>query len=247
MIFRSDFFICERCESIQVPNDSNAKNDDHKWWHSLLVLRKSLIEPVFSLEAASHKVETTGTQAETQSAAADSDHLHTDDGDPDTNPHSALISEAVMRISAVEDKFHVALTVMEDKSDSTRLALEGQLTSIEERVVKLDDLEKMVAKLDDIGERMGKLDYIGERMAKLDDIGEEMAKLDDIEKMVVKPDDIEERMRKLDYIGERMRGLSDIEEKLGKLDDIEQRVEILDEKIAELKEMLQDLMGRLNT
>ena len=122
-IFRSDFFICGRCESI--PNDSDAKNDDHKWWHSLLVLRKSLIEPV--LETTSSNMETTGTQAEAQSAAVDSDLLPIDD----INPHSALISEVITRISTVEDKLHVALTAMEDKVDSTK----GQLSSIEERVV----------------------------------------------------------------------------------------------------------------
>ena len=147
MIFRSDFFICGRCESI--PNDSDAKNDDHKWWHSLLVLRKNLIEPI--LETVSNKVDTTGTQAETQSTAAGSDILSTDERNSDTNSHSALISEVVTRISAVEDKFHVALTAMEDKSDSTRLALEGQLGSIEERVVKLDEsitaLTKMLGDL----------------------------------------------------------------------------------------------------
>ena len=145
MIFHLDFFICEGCESI--PSDSDAKNDDHKWWHSLLVLRKSLIE----LEPTSNKVEATGTQAETQSTAAGSDILSTDERNSDTNSHSALISEVVTRISAVEDKFHVALTAMEDKSDSTRLALEGQLGSIEERVVKLDEsitaLTKMLGDL----------------------------------------------------------------------------------------------------
>jgi hypothetical protein len=120
MIFRSDFFICERCESI--PSDSDAKNDDHKWWHSLLVLRKSLIEPV--LETASNKVETTGTQAETQ-VQRPTPIFSTDDNEPGTNPHSALISAVVTRISAVEDKFHVALTAMEDKVDSTK----GQLSS----------------------------------------------------------------------------------------------------------------------
>jgi hypothetical protein len=140
MIFRSDFFICERCESI--PSDSDAKNDDHKWWHSLLVLRKTLIEPV--LEPASNKVEATGTKAETQSAAAESNLLHADDGDPGTTSHSALISAVVTRISAVEDKLHVALTAIKDKVDSTK----GQLSSIEERVEKLDDIEERVVKLD---------------------------------------------------------------------------------------------------
>ena len=136
MIFCSGFFICERCESI--PSDSDAKDDDHKWWHSLLVLRKSLIEPV--LETTSSKVESTGAQAENQSAAADSDLLRPDDDSgPDANPHSALISGVVTQISAVEDKFHLALTAMEDKVNSTKVALEGQLGSIEERVVKLDE------------------------------------------------------------------------------------------------------------
>ena len=122
-IFRSDFFICGRCESIL--NDSDAKNDNHKWWHSLLVLRKSLIKPI--LETTSSNMETTGTQAEAQSAAVDSDLLPIDD----INPHSALISEVITRISTVEDKLHVALTAMQDKVDSTK----GQLSSIEERVV----------------------------------------------------------------------------------------------------------------
>ena len=164
MIFRLDFFICERCEFI--PSDSDAKNDDHKWWHCLLVLRQSLIEPV--LGPTSNKIETIGTQAETQSAVApDSDLLRTDDGDPGTNLHSVLISEVVTQISAVEDKFHVALTAMEDKSDSTRLALEGQLSAIEERVVKLDDIEKRVGKLDDIEEKMVNLD---DKIAELKEI-----------------------------------------------------------------------------
>ena len=71
MIFRTDFFICKRCESIS--RHSNAKKDDHKWWHSLLVLLKGLLKPV--IEIASNKVdsETTGTRVETQSAPADSD------------------------------------------------------------------------------------------------------------------------------------------------------------------------------
>ena len=178
-------------------------------WHSLLVLRKSLIEPVFSLETASNTVETTDMQAETQTAAApDPDLLHTDDSDPDTNLHSALISEVATRISAVEDKFHVALTGMENKSDLTRLVLEGQLSSIEERAVKLYDIEKMV-----------------EKMAKLDNIEAKMAKLDDIEK--------------------RMAKLNDIEERMVKLHDIEERVVNLDDKIAELKDILGDLIERV--
>jgi DNA repair ATPase RecN len=175
MIFRSDFFICERCEFI--PSDSDAKNDDHKWWHSLLVLRKSLIEPV--LEIASDEVETTGTQAEAQSAAVNSDLLLTDDNNSDTNPHSALISEVITRISAVEDKFHVALMAIEDKVDSTK----GQLSSIEERVVKLDDVETRVVKVDDIEKKLGDMEK------KLDDIGKKVVKLDDIEERVVKLDD----------------------------------------------------------
>jgi hypothetical protein len=178
MIFRSDFFICERCES--TPSDLYAKNDDHKWWHSLLVLRKSLIEPVFSLETASNKVETTGTQVETQSATPpDFDLLRTNDRDTDTNPHSALLFEVVTRISAVEDKFDVTLMAMEDKSDSTRLALEGQLSSIEGRVVRLGDIEKVVVKLHDIEEKMGKLHDIEERMVKLHDIEKKVVNLDD--------------------------------------------------------------------
>ena len=228
MIFRLDFFICERCESIS--SDSDAKNDDHKWWHSLLVLRKSLIEPVLGVETAPNKVETTGMRAEAQSAAADSDLLRTDDSDPDTNPPSALT-----RISAVEDKFHVALTAMEDKSDSTRLALEGQLSSIEEKVVKLDDIEKMVVKLDDIEQTMAKLGDIEDRMVKLDGIEQTMAKLGEIEDRMVKLEDIEERMAKLDVIDERM----------DKLDVIEGKVVNLDDKIADLKDMLEELMGRL--
>jgi phage shock protein A len=142
MYFRSDFFICGQCESI--PSDSDAKNDDHKWWHSLLVLRKSLIESV--LETTSSKVETNGTQAEAQSAVVNSDLPPTDDNNLDTNPHSALISGLVTRISAVEDKLHVTHTVMEDKVDSTKVALKGQLSSIEERVV---NIENRVEKLDD--------------------------------------------------------------------------------------------------
>jgi len=161
MIFCLDSFICERCESIQ--NDSDAKDDDHEWWHSLLVLRKSLIEPV--LETTSSKVETTGTQAEAQSAAVDSDLPPTDDNNPDTNPHSALISGVVTRISAVEDKIHVTHRAMEDKVDSTKVALEGQLSSIEERVAKLDDIEKRVINLDEkiteltktLGDMIGRL------------------------------------------------------------------------------------------
>ena len=139
MIFCSDVFICRGCESI--PRDSDA-NDDHKWWHCLLVLRKSLIEPV--LETAFDKAETTVTQAEAQIVAADFGLPRPDDSAPDTNPHYALIS-------AVEDKFHVALTAVEDKVDSTKVALEGQLGSIEERVVKLDkkitDLTTMLGDL----------------------------------------------------------------------------------------------------
>ena len=153
MIFGTDFFICERCESI--PRDSNAKKDDHKWWHSLLVLRKSLLEPV--LEIASNKVdsETSGTQAETQSAPADSALLRADDSDPGTIPHSALMSGVITRISAVEDKFHVAHTGMEDKVDSTRMVLEGQLGSIDERVVMLD--EKITELTGMLGDLIGRL------------------------------------------------------------------------------------------
>jgi len=147
MIFRSDFFICQLCESI--PNDSDAKNDDHhKWWHSLLVLRKSLIESV--LEIASKKVEPTDTQVEIQAAAADSDLLSTNDAGPGTNPHSASISA---------DTFHVALTAMEGKLDSTRVALEGQLNSttmnLEERVVKLDEKLTELTKM--LGDLIGRL------------------------------------------------------------------------------------------
>ena len=152
----SDFFICEQCESI--PSDSDAKNDDHKWWHSLLVLRKSLIEPV--LETPSNQVKTTGTQAESHTAAADSDLLSTDDHHgPGTNPHSALISAVVTRMSAVEEKFHVALTAMEGKVDSTRVALEGQLnsttTNLEERVAKLDEKITELTKM--LGDLIGRL------------------------------------------------------------------------------------------
>ena len=155
-------------------------------------------------------------QAETQTAAApDPDLLRTDDSDPDTNLHSALISEVATRISAVEDKFHVALTGMENKSDLTRLVLEGQLSSIEERAVKLYDIEKMAVKLDDIEEKMTMLDNIEAKMAKLDDIEERTAKL------------------------------NDIEERMGKLHDIEERVVNLDDKIAELKDILGDLIERV--
>jgi hypothetical protein len=178
IIFRLDFFICERCESI--PSDSDAKNDDHKWWHSLLVLRKTLIEPV--LEAASNNVETIGTQVETQAAAADSDLLSTDDASTGTNPHSALIS-------AVEDTFHVALTAMEGKVDSTRVAIEGQLSSttmnLEERVVKLDEkiteltkmnLEERVIKLDEKITTLTKMN-LEERVVKLDEKISELTKM----------------------------------------------------------------------
>ena len=105
-------------------------------------------------------METTGTQAEAQSAAVDSDLLPIDD----INPHSALISEVITRISTVEDKLHVALTAMQDKVDSTK----GQLSSIEERVVKLDDIEK---KLDGIEKRVVKLDdKITDLMKMLEDL-----------------------------------------------------------------------------
>jgi len=139
MTFPSDFFICERCESI--PNDPDAKNDNHKWWHSLLVLRKSLLEPVLQ---TSNEVETTGTYAETQSATANSPLPHTDDSEPDTNLHSPLISAVVTRIAAVEDK-----------ADLTMVAL-GQLSSmtmnLEERVVKLD--EKIIELTNMLGDLM---------------------------------------------------------------------------------------------
>lgn len=154
--FRTEFFICQRCESIQ--SDSNAEKDDHKWWHSLLVLRKSLLEPVV-IEIVSNEVdsETTGTQAETQSAPADSAPLRTDNSDQDTNPYSALISGVVTRISAVEDNFHEAHTAMEDKVDSTRVALEGQLGSIDERVVMLD--AKITELTEMLGDLIGRLNY----------------------------------------------------------------------------------------
>ena len=120
---------------------------------TLLVLRKSLLQPV--IEIASNKVDSTGTQAETQSAPADSALLRTDDSDPDTIPHSALISGVVKRISAVEDKFHVAHTGMEDKVDSTRVVLEGQLGSIDERVVMLDErITELKEMLGDLIERL---------------------------------------------------------------------------------------------
>ena len=153
MIFRTDFFICERCESI--PRDSNAKKDHHKWWHSLLVLRKNLLEPILEIASNEVDLETTGTQAETQSAPADSALLRTDDSNPDTIPHSALISGVFTRISAVEDKFYVAHTGMEDKVDSTRVALEGQLGSIDERVIMLN--EKITELTEMLGDLMGRL------------------------------------------------------------------------------------------
>ena len=131
-----------------------------------------MIEPI--LEATSSTAETTGTQAEAQSAVVDSDLLPTDDNNPDTNPHSALISGVV---SAVEDKLHVTHTAMEDKVDSTKVALEGKLSSIEERVVKLDDIEKRVVKLDDIEKRVVKLDDIEERVVKLDEKITELTKI----------------------------------------------------------------------
>ena len=167
IIFRLAFFICKQCESI--PSDSDAKNDDHKWWHSLLVLRKTLIEPV--LEAASSNVETTGTQVETQ---ADSDLLSADDARTGTNPHSALIS-------AVEDTFHVALTAMEGKVDSTRVAIEGQLSSttmnLEERVVKLDEKITELTKMN-LGERVVKLDEKITALTKMN-LEEKVVKLDE--------------------------------------------------------------------
>ncbi|KIM47178.1 hypothetical protein M413DRAFT_270777 [Hebeloma cylindrosporum] len=57
-----DFFSCQRCES-RIPVDAETENNDQKWWHSLLVLRRSLIEPLLP-ETISDKVE--ATQAETQ-------------------------------------------------------------------------------------------------------------------------------------------------------------------------------------
>jgi len=114
-----DFFICESCESVRVDSD-----DGHHWWHSRLVLRKSLIEPV--LVTPSTEVEI--TQAETQTVAGDPPS-------PDEGPHTSLISAVVTRISAVEDKFHAALTAMEDKIDSTL----SSTTNLEARVTNLDD------------------------------------------------------------------------------------------------------------
>ena len=140
MIFPSDFFICQRCESI--PNDSDAKNDDHKWWHSLLVLGKSLLEPV--LQTASNEIETTGTQAETQSGTANSPLPHTDDSDPDTNLHSPLISAVVARITAVEDKADLTMVALGQLSSMT--------TNLEERIVKLD--EKIIELTNMLGDLM---------------------------------------------------------------------------------------------
>jgi len=166
MIFHSDFFICKRCESIT--SDSDAKNDDHKWWHSLLVLRKSLIKPV--LKTASTKVEPTDS-------STDGDDAHSS-----TNPHSALIS-------AVEDTLHVALTAMESKVDSTRVALEGQLSSttmnLEERVVKLDEkiteltrmnFEERVVKLDEKITELTRMN-LEERVVKMDEKITELTKM----------------------------------------------------------------------
>jgi hypothetical protein len=153
MIFRTDFFVCQRCESIS--SDSNAKKDDHKWWHSLLVLPKGVLKPVLKIFSNEVDSETTGKQAETQSAPANSALLRTDNSDWDTNTHSALISGVVTRISAVEDNFHVAHTAMENKVDSTRVALEGQLGSIDERVVMLD--EKITELTEMLGDLIGRL------------------------------------------------------------------------------------------
>jgi hypothetical protein len=128
----ADFFICGPCESVRV--DSDAGNaDGHHWWHSLLVLRKSLIEPVPETPSNT-KVES--TQTETQTVAGDLPSS-------DEGPHTALASAVVTRISDVEDKFHAALAAMEGKVDSTRVALESQIgsttTNLEERMAKLDD------------------------------------------------------------------------------------------------------------
>jgi len=85
-------------------------------------------------------------RAETRSAPADSALLRTDD---------RLISGVVMRISAVEDKLHVAHTGMEGKVDSTRVVLEGQLSSIDEKVVMLD--ERITQLTEMLGDLIGRL------------------------------------------------------------------------------------------
>ena len=71
------------------------------------------------------------------------DLLSTDDGQ-----HSALISAVITRISAVEDKFHEALTAMEGKVDSTRVGLE-------ERAIKLDEKITELTKM--LGDLIGRL------------------------------------------------------------------------------------------
>jgi len=141
MIFPSDFFICERCESI--PNDPEAQNDDHKWWHSLLVLRNSLLKPV-PQTAFDEVNETTDTESETQSATANSPLRHTDDSDSDTTLHSPSTSAVVTRIAAVEDKADLTMVVLGQLSFMT--------TNIEERMVKLD--EKMIELTNMLGDLM---------------------------------------------------------------------------------------------
>jgi len=152
--YYSDFFICELCESTSIDSESevSAKTDDHKWWHSLLVLRKSLIEPV--PEAPSSEKDAESTDKDTQTAPLGTDNLNLLTGSTDDTPitHSALVSAVVTRLSAVEDNFQVALTAMEEKVDSTRVALEAQINDtrvgLEERVGRLDErigeLMKMV-------------------------------------------------------------------------------------------------------
>jgi len=102
------------------------------------------------LETPSTKVET--MQAEMQTEADDLPS-------PDEGPNTALISAVVTGISAVEDKFHAALTAMEDKVDSTRVALESKLsstaTNLEERVAKLDDKITNLTKM--LGDLIGRL------------------------------------------------------------------------------------------
>jgi hypothetical protein len=120
MIFHSDFFICERCESI--PSDSDAKNEDHhKWWHSLLVLRKILIEPVLKTASSSKKVEPTDTQAETQATAA------------------------------MEGKVDSTRVGLERQLSSTTMNLEERVMKLDEKITELTkmNLEERVIKLDE--------------------------------------------------------------------------------------------------
>jgi uncharacterized coiled-coil protein SlyX len=104
-----------------------------------LSFEKALLEPV--LETASNEVEITGTQAETQSAPADSPLLFIDDSDPDANPHT---SSVVTRITAVEDKVDLTMVALGQ--------LSSMATNLEERVAKLD--EKIIELTNMLGDLM---------------------------------------------------------------------------------------------